>query len=220
MATASIDFPNEHDSMNHNIRNSFLLSLTTVIVIGISFTSCAVEPQDGAGEDWSHYLGHPTSNQYSTLEQINTANVDGLEIAWTYDTGDSSNFQTNNLIVHGVLYSATPERRVTALNAGTGKHLWTFDPRSIHDIQGGGAQRGVMYWEDGDDRRVLTSRGPWFYALDASTGEPIASFGEGGFIHLGEGMDVEGRPNVFQNTPGYVYNDMIIIGATMAHYTS
>ncbi|MEM7396818.1 MAG: PQQ-binding-like beta-propeller repeat protein, partial [Verrucomicrobiota bacterium] len=74
------------------------------------------------------------------------------------------------------------------------------------------AHRGVMYWADGEDRRIFTCKGPWFFALDAATGTLVPSFGENGMIHLGDGMDVEGRPNVGLNTPGYVYNDMLIFG--------
>ena len=182
--------------------------------------SSAPGPPVGADEDWAHYLGHPSSNQFSTLDQINKSNVQRLEVAWTYETGDSAEYQSNNLIVGGVLYTATPRRNVTALDAATGKHLWTFNPDSIHayggnKYQSGGRQRGVMYWADGDDRRIFTSKGPWFYALDAATGKPVSSFGEKGLIHLGDGLDVEGRPNAGQNTPGYIFEDMVIMGTNV-----
>lgn len=178
------------------------------------------EPPAGAGEDWAHYLGDPSSSQYSTLSQIDRDNVHRLELAWTYETGDSAEYQSNNLVIDGVLYTATPSRNVTALDAATGEHRWTFHPDSVHQYEGnmylgGGRQRGVMYWADGSDRRVFTAKGPWFYALDAETGTPISSFGEGGWIHLGDQMDLEDRPNVLLNTPGYIYNDMIIMGANV-----
>ena len=182
-------------------------------------TACTTQPPEGAGADWAHYLGHPTSNQYSTLDQITVKNVHTLEVAWTYVTGDSALYEANNLIVDGVLYSPTPRRKVIALNAATGEHLWTFDPTTIqtHDpTRRGEAQRGIMYWEDGEDRRILSARGPWLYALDARTGVPVPSFGEGGWIHLGDGMDVDGRPNVGLNSPGYIYKDMFIVGANVA----
>ena len=73
-----------------------------------------------------------------------------------------------------------------------------------------------MYWGSGEDRRVLASYGSWLFALDAETGRPVPSFGEGGKIHLGDGMDVEGRPNVRLNTPGHIYNDLFIIGANVS----
>ena len=200
--------------MNRHTPHYVFLSFTFVAVIGVLCSSCTSRPPDGAGTDWAQYLGHPTSNQYSVLAQINTENVQQLEVAWTYETGDSAMYQGNNLVVEGVLYTATPTRKVTALNAATGEHLWTFDPDAVHEEEGrAGQQRGVMYWEDGDDRRILTAKGPWLYALDVETGQPISSFGEDGWIHMGDGMDVEGRPIVNLNTPGYVYNDFIIIGA-------
>ena len=177
-------------------------------------------PPPGAGEDWAAYLGHPSSNQYSLLDQINRDNVSELEVAWTFDTGDSAEYQSNNLIIDGVLYTATPSRSVMALNAATGEHLWTFDPDDVNPYggnkyEGGGRQRGLMSWSDDEHRRIFTSKGPWLYAVDAATGELIPSFGEDGWIHLGDGMDVEGRPNVGLNTPGYVYHDMFIIGGNV-----
>ena len=202
--------------MNPYLSGTGFFPALQLVIISLVVASCSVETPAGADEDWAHYLGHPTSSQYSTLDQIDKSNVNRLEVAWTYVTGDSAMYQTNNLIVHGALFTATPERRVTALNAATGEHLWTFDPRTVHDERGGGAQRGVMYWEGGDDRRVLSAFGPRLYALNAETGEMVESFGDGGWIHLGAAMDVEGEPNVGLNTPGYVYNDMIIIGANVS----
>jgi quinoprotein glucose dehydrogenase len=173
--------------------------------------------EEGAGADWAHYLGHPSSSQYSTLDQIDRENVHELEMAWRYETGDSAEFQSNNLIIDGILFTATPTRRVTALDAATGEPLWTFDPDDHQDDLGvGRRQRGVMYWEDGDDRRVFTSKGSYLFALDAGTGELVETFGMGGSIHLGDGMDVEGRPNVGLNTPGYIVDDRIIIGANVS----
>lgn len=184
-----------------------LVSLTVL-------SACTDAPDVGAGADWAHYLGHPSSSQYSTLDQINTQNVTQLEVAWVYETGDSAMYQANNLIVDGVLYTPTPTRKVTALDAATGQHRWTFDPDSVHAAEGrAGDQRGLMYWADGEDRRILTAKGPWLYALDVTTGQPVSSFGEGGWIHMGDGLDVDGRPIVNLNTPGYVYNDLIIVGA-------
>ena len=174
-------------------------------------------PDQGAGADWAHYLGHPTSNQYSTLDQINKDNVNELEVAWTYITGDSAMYQVNNLIVAGTLYSATPESKVVALNGVTGKPIWSFDPDMIIDSLADGDQRGLMYWDDGGlDRRILTMKGNRLFALDASTGKPVPTFGENGNIHLGDGMDVPGRPNVSLNTPGQIYQDLLIIGANVS----
>lgn len=176
----------------------------------------ASRPVEGAGADWAHYLGHPTSNQYSTLDQITVENADQLEVAWMYDTGDSANYQVNNLIIDGIVYTASPHSRVIALNGATGEALWTFDPSSVHDSLADGDQRGLMYWTDGQKGRILTMKGTRLYALDAGTGALIPSFGEAGSIHLGEQLDVSGKPKVYLNTPGQIYKDMFIIGTNVS----
>ena len=177
--------------------------------------SCQSDKKAIPNVDWAHYLGSPSSTQYSTLDQINADNVSQLEVAWTYVTGDSAMYQTNNLVINGIVYSVTPNSRIIAVDGRDGTLIWSFDPAKIHETGRDGDQRGVMYWSDGDDKRILCSRGSWLYALHAETGEIISSFGEGGWIHLGDGMDVEGRPNVSLNTPGHIYKDMFIIGANV-----
>ncbi len=185
-------------------------------LLGLYLTACVNKQPEGAGADWAHYLGHPTSNQYSVLKQINKDNVDNLEVAWTYATGDSAMYQTNNLIVDGKLYTATPHSRVVALDGATGEQLWTFDPATVFDSLADGDQRGLMYWHDGTKGRILSMKGSRLYALDATDGQLVPSFGTEGWIHLGEGMDVPGKPNVGLNTPGHIYQDMFIIGANVA----
>jgi quinoprotein glucose dehydrogenase len=189
--------------------------LITISYLFLYLTACTQTPPEGAGADWATYLGHPSSNQYSTLDQINRDNVSQLELAWTYQTGDSANYQTNNLIVDGWLYTATPNSRVVALDGETGKELWTFDPSEVHESLADGDQRGLMYWHDGEAGRILTMKGNRLFALNAKNGKLIASFGENGSIHLGEEMDVPGKPNVTLNTPGQIYKDMFIIGANV-----
>jgi quinoprotein glucose dehydrogenase len=174
----------------------------------------------GAGRDWPVYLGHKTSNHYSTLNQINKDNVARLRVAWTYETGDKGEFQSNNLIIDGVLYSASPTRNVVALNAATGKEIWRFEPKSERDDIVGNRQRGLVYWASGNDRRVFTSAGSWLYALDARTGRPVPSFGENGSIHLGQGMGLEGTPPTRLNTPGVIYKDLLIMGGLVSEQTA
>ncbi|SHM83561.1 quinoprotein glucose dehydrogenase [Cyclobacterium lianum] len=189
--------------------------IITLCFLALYGSACTQTTPEGAGADWATYLGHPTSNQYSTLDQINKDNVSQLELTWTYKTGDSANYQTNNLIVDGWLYTATPHSRVVALDGATGKEYWTFDPSAVYESLADGDQRGLMYWHDGDIGHILTMKGNRLFALNAKTGEPIVSFGENGSIHLGEAMDIPGRPNVTLNTPGQIYKDLFIIGANV-----
>ncbi|MBX2818728.1 MAG: PQQ-binding-like beta-propeller repeat protein [Rhodothermaceae bacterium] len=191
---------------------------TPFLLAALILTACTSEPPIlvGAGENWDAYLGHPSSNQYSFLDQITKENVGQLEVAWVYETGDSSQYQSNNLIIDGILYTATPTRKLTALNAATGEALWTFDPNDVNEGQDRGAQRGLMYWEEGDDRRIYMPYRPYLFAINAESGDLVTSFGTDGYIHLGEQMDLGEPANVGLNTPGYVYDDMIIIGAIVS----
>src|SRR3954464_13197389 len=81
-----------------------------------------------AGENWSHYAADQTASRYSTLTQVNRENVKGLKLAWQYRSGDfnddlKTTIECNPLIVGGVLYASTPELKLVALNAATGKEL-------------------------------------------------------------------------------------------------
>src|SRR3990172_4681768 len=141
----------------------------------------------GAGADWSTYLGDAGRTHYSTLTQIDKTNVAKLRVAWTYDTGDRGEYQANNLIVRAVLYTASPTRKVIALDAATGKELWKWDPMSERPGAGGGRQRGLVYWENstGGEARIFTGAGNCLYALGPKTGAVIRSFTEKGSLHLG-----------------------------------
>ncbi|MDH4124734.1 MAG: pyrroloquinoline quinone-dependent dehydrogenase [Gammaproteobacteria bacterium] len=204
----------KHRSIQGAAHEILPLVLFATLLLSACESSAPVEAA-AAGADWPAYLGHPSSNQYSTLDQINRKNVAQLEVAWTYDTGDTGNYQVNNLIVDGILYTATPHSRVIALDGATGQHLWTFDPSTVDDSLADGDQRGLMYWKDGDQGRILTSKGARLFALDAITGELIPTFGDGGSIHLGDGMDLPYRPNVSLNTPGHIFEDLLIVGGNV-----
>jgi quinoprotein glucose dehydrogenase len=177
---------------------------------------------DGAktmAREWPTHGGNPAHTQYSPLAQINTTNVTRLKVAWVYHTGDAradnrSQIQCNPIIVNGVLYATSPQIKAFALDAATGKELWSFDPfKAGAQASSLGANRGVTYWQSGNDRRIFVSAGQRLYALDASTGRPIASFGQQGSVDLSEGLgrDVTGL-FVLSNTPGAIYKDLLIVG--------
>ncbi len=167
-----------------------------------------------ANVDWSTYLGDKGRSLYSPLRQINRENVNQLRVAWTYDTGDRGEYQANNLIIKGVLYTATPNRRIIALEAATGRELWKWNPAGERSGAGAGRQRGLVYWESqaGAEQRLFSAVGSYLFALDPKTGTPIRSFGENGSIHLGAGLDTATPPNVGLNTPGVIFQDLLIIG--------
>src|SRR5690606_33335183 len=76
--------------------------------------------------------------------------------------------------------------------------------------------RGLSYWEDGDDRRILVPVQRFLYALDADDGTPIEEFGEGGRIdtRYGLGRDPESL-SVNHTSPGVIFEDLIILGSSL-----
>jgi quinoprotein glucose dehydrogenase len=173
--------------------------------------SIQVAAQSGRNVDWAVYLGDKATAHYSPLDQVNKSNVARLRQAWIFDTGEKGEFQSNGLVIGGVLYTASPNRKVFCLDAATGKQKWVFDPAGQYSGPIGRRQRGLVYWSDGTDRRIFTGAGTYLYALNATTGDLIPTFGTNGRIHLGEGV-ADPAPSVQINTPGVIYKDMYIAG--------
>jgi len=160
--------------------------------------------------DWPVYGGAPGNTHYSPLAQINRENVRNLQLAWSFDSGEKGGLQTSPIIIDGVLYGITPTEKIFALDAATGKLLWKFDS----GIRGTQPDRGLAYWSDGKDKRILAGVMNFVYALDAATGKPIASFGQNGRIDLREGLGREPASAQFVvlTSPAVVYKDLFIVG--------
>ena len=130
----------------------------TALVIGFalvvgSLVAVPFAQQKGKAKfnTWHAYLGGADSSQYSSLDQINKKNVSQLQVAWTYPTGDTRTYRFNPVIVDGVMYVLAKNMALVALDAATGKEIWT------HENQGAVGDRGINYWESADrkDRRLL-----------------------------------------------------------------
>src|SRR4051812_20996748 len=158
-------------------------------------TVVAAQPAPPPGNtEWRAYAGDLRNQHYSPLGQIGAANFNSLEIAWRFKTdflGPRPEFKLEGtpLMVNGVLYTTAGTRRaVVALDAATGELRW------MHAEHEGGraaasprqlSGRGVAYWTDGRDERVLyVTTGYRLVALDAKTGARIASFGTDGIVDL------------------------------------
>lgn len=171
-----------------------------------------------ADANWPAYLGDKASTHYSTLRQITPRNVAKLEVAWTFraggaDANNRSQIQCNPLVIDGVLYGTSPDLQAFALDAASGRELWRFNPASIKGITKAGVNRGLVFWADGRDRRILYPNDRYLHALDAATGQRVASFGKEGSIDLKAdlGRDVSGL-SLQANTPGVLFGDLLIMG--------
>ena len=181
----------------------------------ILINACSIEePEQSASinTNWDTYLGDPGRSHYSQLTQITRENVDQLELAWKYDSGElregNSSMYTSPLIIDGILYGLSPRLHAFALNAATGEEIWRYELGG-----NGAAQRGLMWWQEGEDKRLIYPAGGELIMLNANTGEPIASFGENGRIDL--------RPEdiaapFFTSVPGIVFEDLLILGFSTA----
>lgn len=175
--------------------------------------------------EWPHYGGDAGGMKYSPLKQIDRSNVAQLRVAWTYHTGEVSDgtkypvrsaFETTPLIVDGVLYLTTPFNRLVALDAETGRELWSFDPKiDLSAPYPMLTNRGAAFWNDGRDRRLYfgTLDGRLF-AIDAVTGRPVESFGPGGFVDLRQGVTEKFPAAGYGMTsPPAVYRNLVICGS-------
>src|ERR1043166_7837409 len=158
---------------------------------------------------WRQYLGGSDSSQFSSLDQINKKNVAQLQVAWTYSSGDTRTYRFNPVVVDNVMYTLAKNMSIVALDAATGREIWT------HANQGAIGDRGINYWESADlnDRRLLYINGGFLTALDASTGKTIETFGEAGKVDLRLGLKRAGTGGraVQTGNPDRIYDNLIII---------
>ena len=201
-----------------------LVAAALCVVLG----SASVAAQQGEVDgEWHAYGADNGATKYSPLDQINADNVDDLRIAWTRRTVDQSildvvpdlGYGNGNratpLMVDGILYAPNAVGLVEAFNPGTGETVWVQqpydnDPRSYR----GAGTRGVAYWSDGDEERIIVQRGEWMYALHPKTGELFRDFGDNGRVDLTTGLS-EGARYRWGSAPTVV-RDVIVLGQSMS----
>ncbi len=191
------------------IKLVMLAAVLSTLHIGLGWPVLAAN-KGKAQMDWPAYGGSVADDRFSPLRQINRENVHKLKVAWRFDVGHDGGLQTNPLIIGRMMYGFTPKQQVFALDAGTGKKLWTFDS----GMPGLQPVRGFAYWTD--NRRSVLFAGvlSFLYALDPATGKPISSFGDKGRIDLRKDLDDANYTQEFAaaTTPGVIYKDTIIVG--------
>lgn len=110
------------------------------------------------------------------------------------------------------MFVTSPKLDLIALEADTGKQLWRFSSAEFHE--GSGVNRGVTYFDDGNEGRIFMSAGPYLYAVNAVSGNLITEFGAEGKLDLRK--DLEKDPaslSIALSTPGIIYGDLLIIGS-------
>lgn len=221
--------------------NEPFFAKTLIVFVGMFFFISKSFPQLGSVEgEWGSYASDAGSTKYTSLSEINRENFDKLEIAWAWtsidgeldlegmlgsDADDISfgRLQATPLMVEGVLYMITALNQVVALDATSGKLLWSFDPQaylsgySISPL--GYHHRGVAYWSDGTESRILfATNDGYLHSLNANTGVPDAAF-RGGRIDMTDGipradrelLDYSGAVPLGTVSPPIVVGDVLVV---------
>lgn len=184
--------------------------------------------------EWTHYGGDAGGSRHSTLSQITPQNVEGLEQAWSFSTGDLASrpddikvsaFEGTPILVAGALILCTPFNEIIALDPGTGEQKWRFDPK----VAGGYRPanqfvcRGVTYWNDTEAEEGTTCSQRIYMgtvdgrliAVDALSGALCDGFGDAGQVQIDPGMDLL-WPGEFQITsPPVIVADALIVGSAL-----
>ena len=184
--------------------------------------------------DWQAYGRSNAGDRYSPLDQITPENVDQLELAWSYRTGDlpgpddpqETTAENTPLKANGLLYVCTPHSQVIALDPDSGREIWRFDPKiSTQDADSfkGWAHmtcRGVAYHQQDtpgsgqrcERRLFLPTADTRLMALDADDGKPCEAFGDKGSIDLTRGIGSFTPGGYYSTSPPGVSRDLVIIG--------
>ena len=208
--------------------NNYFLTVMSAFLL----PSVALCQLGAPGGEWPTYGGDLGHTRYSGLDQIDSSNFSELEVAWTFDAANFGpspeyRYQSTPLMINGRVFTTAGSRRaVVSLDAKTGEILWMhsldegergeYAPRQL-------SGRGLAYWvsEDGSEERVIyVTPGYRMMALDAVTGNPVASFGDNGIVDLKQDADqqidlITGEIGL-HSTP-IVAKDVVIVGA--AHRT-
>ena len=183
--------------------------------------------QQGVSGEWNVHGGDAGYTRYSALDQIDASNVSDLQIAWRRAAVDQSlidrwpDLQYSNqlratpIMVEGVLYASNGIGLVEAFDPGTGETIWVQDAMFLGDERPRGApNRGVGWWEEGDDRRIFAIRPPHLMAIDADTGRMIEGFGDAGLVDL----TYDEATGYSGTSPPVVVRDVVILGSAMADH--
>ncbi len=203
--------------------NKWLLFLSFSLML-------ACGPQQPTYLIWAKTGGGSENLKYSALQQIDTANYAKLSVAWVYHTenNDSTKFgpmECNPIVVNGVMYGVSPKLKLFAVNAATGKEIWTFNPadstanKTWHRTSVN-MNRGVAYWEKENDKRIIYTVGPIVFSVNATTGKLVSSFGTDGGINLVNGLDRDPtKLFVAPTSPVMVYKNLFFVSGLVGEET-
>ena len=214
--------------------NRWLVHATTLLALLLLLVPVAAQLKPAgtsAPGEWRHYAGDIHGTKYSPLTQITKDNLPRLTVAWRWKSRDGAiqavqpnlrpgRFEDTPLMANGVLYTVTSLGIVAALDPGTGRPKWMYDPESYkagRPTNAGFVNRGVAYWTNGTSARILHSTGDaYLLSLDARTGHPDLTFGASGRVDLAAGLKGAVRPANFSGRSPFIAGDVIVVGSSIS----
>jgi quinoprotein glucose dehydrogenase len=204
--------------------------IVITLVLAAILATITIYFLSGKNNDWRVYGGSPENIKYSSLQQIDTANVTQLKVAWVYhaENSDTSRYgimECNPIIIGNTLYGVSPKMKLFAVDAATGIETWHFDPADsvanpAWHRNSVNMNRGVSYWSEGSDKRIIYTVGPVAFAVNAETGKLISSFGTKGGIDLRKGLGREEKDlSISPTSPVLVYKDLFITSGAVSETT-
>jgi len=189
----------------------------------------AMATQAFADTGWPQYGGDQGGQRHSAAAQITPANVGRLRQAWSYSTGAlarhagavaKSAFENTPILNEGKLFVCSAFQDVSAIDPGTGREIWRFDPHLSDDAKLNFPNsfncRGVAYAKgsDGRGRIYLAANNRRLYALDAASGRPVDGFGDHGSVAIYDGR-LERQGQMQFSSPPLVSHGVVVVGSSV-----
>ena len=198
-----------------------------VLITALTMTLSIPCAASGQTVEWPAYAADQAGTKYLPLDQINADNVDDLGIVWRQPvipdvirndetTRGPVGSQTTPLMADGRLYFSTGLGTIAALDPTTGEVLWNTGPRDGIRVR---QTRGIAYWSNGTQQRVIATLGPQLVSLDARDGQYDTAFGDEGEVDLRLGL-LRPFPDFYWNAAPIIVRDVIIIGSYVEDITT
>ncbi len=122
--------------------------------------------------NWLTYNGGYSSQRYSALDEITPGNVDDLELEWMLPNQVFGAWQSNPIVVDGIMYLTQRPNDVMAVDAATGRVFWLYRHTNAENARVccGANNRGVAIH---GDRVFMGTLDAHLIALDAITGRAL-----------------------------------------------
>ncbi|MBI2937167.1 MAG: PQQ-binding-like beta-propeller repeat protein [Thaumarchaeota archaeon] len=178
-----------------NSSKKYQLTLLPILVI-LAFSTFAptlvyAAPTAVSDKDWQYVNGNSWAGNFSPQNQITKDNVNNLEVKWVFPVGSKSQAppglqtlalnegsNTPPIVANGAVFITTNSLKTYAIDAKTGRQLWTNDYiLNVSDIQkrlpvvvGAPHLHGVRYWASGD-AILVGGIACDFFGIEAKTGK-------------------------------------------------